>query len=360
MDIRDFETRHLIKTGLAKINNPFLKTMIAKNAIKIPEVNNLAIAFYVAPYVNAVCRTGTIEEKKLLFESMLEWKAYKEVPSSKRGAKLGETEILVEQAVRVCSNVKARQARQKDKLAETLEEKIQNENLLDHKILTICSEESYGGLAGLVCNEYVAKYKRPTLLLSKNGNEYIGSSRGYEKSELKNFKEFLESCPYVNWAQGHNNANGCCISEDNISNFIKWSDEALKDIDFSEEYLVDFITEGNNFNPNFIYDVCNLNSIYGQNIDEPLVAVTNLKITKDNLQLLSRDKNPTIKINLPNGVCLMKFKSNEEEYEQLYSESGCTIIDIIAKCNINEYQGKTTPQLFIESYNIISRQEYYF
>lgn len=38
---------------------------------------------------------------------MLEWKAFDSVPSTKRGHK-GEEELLVEQSVRTCTNVKNR------------------------------------------------------------------------------------------------------------------------------------------------------------------------------------------------------------------------------------------------------------
>ena len=33
---------------------------------------------------------------------------------------------------------------------------------------------------------------------------------------------------------------------------------------------------------------------------------------------MSRDKNPTLKITLPNGMSLIKFGSSEEEYEQMH------------------------------------------
>ena len=69
---------------------------------------------------------------------------------------------------------------------------------------------------------------------------------------------------------------------------------------------------------------------------------------------------PTLKITLPNKVSLMKFKSSKEEYEQLYSENGCVIIDAIGKCNANEWAGNVTPQIIIEDYEIIAKQNYYF
>jgi single-stranded-DNA-specific exonuclease len=121
MSLRDLETRRLISKGLAQIRNPFLAGMVEKNSFSLgSSITPIGIAFYVAPYVNAITRMGTIEEKKTLFESMLEWKAYEEIPSTKRGCK-GLFESRVEQAIRTCINVKNRQTKARDEALEAIE-----------------------------------------------------------------------------------------------------------------------------------------------------------------------------------------------------------------------------------------------
>ena len=50
----------------------------------------------------------------------------------------------------------------------------------------------------------------------------------------------------------------------------------------------------------------------------------------------------TIKITLPNGIELIKFKSSEEEYQLLYSDLGCVIINVVGRCDINTWAGETT------------------
>lgn len=55
---------------------------------------------------------------------MLKYKAFITLPSTKRGHKLGETEQLVEQAMRVVANVKARQTKAQDAGLELLEQLI--------------------------------------------------------------------------------------------------------------------------------------------------------------------------------------------------------------------------------------------
>ena len=71
MDLRDYETKHLITLGLENIRNPYFKGMVQKNEYSLKDgITPIGIAFYIAPYVNATIRMGTQEEKMIMFESM--------------------------------------------------------------------------------------------------------------------------------------------------------------------------------------------------------------------------------------------------------------------------------------------------
>ena len=77
MDMRDFETRHLITLGLQNIRNPYFYEMVRKNEFSLRDgVTPIGVAFYIAPYVNATVRMGDSAEKLTLFESMLDFKGY--------------------------------------------------------------------------------------------------------------------------------------------------------------------------------------------------------------------------------------------------------------------------------------------
>ena len=81
----------------------------------------------------------------------------------------------------------------------------------------------------------------------------------------------------------------------------------------------------------------------------------NVAITNDMLSLMAKDRNPTLKIQLPNGVTCIKFKSSEEELDNLSSELGCVSINLIGRPEVNRYFGSVTPQIIITDYEIISR-----
>ena len=60
MDLRDFETRHLITLGIDQIRNPYFKGMTVKNAFSLGDkITPFGVAFYIAPYINAVTRCVT-------------------------------------------------------------------------------------------------------------------------------------------------------------------------------------------------------------------------------------------------------------------------------------------------------------
>ena len=76
-------------------------------------VTPTGLAWFIAPFINAVVRVGSPEERLLTFEAMLQENEKKIVPSTKRGCK-GQEETLVEQAIRTLTNVKNRQKNQTD------------------------------------------------------------------------------------------------------------------------------------------------------------------------------------------------------------------------------------------------------
>ena len=362
MDLRDFETRHLITRGLENIRNPYFKGMVDKQAYSLKDgISPIGVAFYIAPYVNATIRMGTQEEKLMLFESMLDYRGYELVPSTKRGCK-GQQETRVEQACRNCTNIKNRQTKARDAALETIERIIKEKNLLDNKILAIKLDTLAAdkNLTGLIANQLMAKYQRPVLLLNKTEDGWEGSGRGYDKSKFDNLREFLKESNLVLYAEGHANALGVGITDDNFNTFMRYANQELADFDFTPCYKVDFIFNGGDFRGKDIVEIAELKSLWGQGVDEPLIAIEHINVYGGNVTLMSADKNPTLKITLPNGTSLIKFKSSQEEYEKLYSEVGCITINIVGKCERNIWNGIVSPQIIIEDYEIVGEQKYYF
>ena len=367
MDVRDFETRRLIDKGLQQIRNPYFRGAIDKDQFHFTnEITPIGVAFYIAPLINATTRVGTQEEKLMLFESMLDFRGYELVPSTKRGCK-GQAETRVEQACRNCTNIKSRQTKIRDNSLEKIEQIIVNQNLLSNKILIVQLDDliTDRNLTGLIANQLMSEYQRPVLILNKIENEdgtitWEGSGRGYDKSRLKDFRGFLENNKYVMYAEGHANAFGIGIKDEDISAFIASTNSALDGFDFTPIYNVDFIYKSDELTPEEVIDIAGMKSLWGQGVEEAEIAVEGIKVHKDNIRILSPDKNPTLKIMLPNGINFMKFRSSEEEYNKLYSELGYVTINIVGECERNIWNNKISPQVMIKDYEIVDRANYYF
>jgi single-stranded-DNA-specific exonuclease len=385
MDTRSIETKHIINKGFKQENlkNPFIYEMANKNHFKLGDgdLTFMGVAFYIAPFVNAMVRSGTQEEKELLFNSMLKFKAFDKIPSTKRGHKPGEIERVVDQALRTVTNVKNRQTRAQDAGLEFLENMIEEQNLLEHKVLLFLLEPGQvdRNIAGLIANKFMAKYQRPCCILTKVTEEiekgktkvsYQGSARGYDKGGVDNFKDICAAAPGVIFATGHQSAfglgiecgyleeeHGAEVYGESILQFIEYTDEVLKDMNSEPTYYVDYIFNENNVNANTIIEIAEMDNIWSSSVDEPLVAVQNIKITKG---MLNFYKENTIKISLSNNISLMLFNTNRETYEKLYSEDGFIEINAVCRCNKNEWNGNVSAQLFIEDYEIIDSCAYIF
>lgn len=357
MDVRTIETRYLITEGLKDIRNPLIKEMAERQAHQFEGgITPMGAAFYIVPFINAVMRSGTLEEKFLLFEALLEHKAYEEIPSTKRGCK-GQLETRVEQAARMSNNVKARQKRLQEPGVEAIEAMIKQNHLLDNKILSVRIQDDIldRNLAGLVANQLVGKYQRPVMILRETIYEgkkcWSGSMRGYEKSELKDFRQFLLSTGLVAFVEGHANAAGCGIYDEDFDEFIKTSNQMLANIDFSPAYQVDAIIDYSFLTDSMVFEIANWSELWGQNLEEPLIAIENVKADTDTFSLIGTNQK-TMRISVPEQKTnFIKFNLKEDERDELQNYENFDMT-IIGKFVLNYYMGTVSPQIQIVDYEI--------
>lgn len=373
MSLTSIETRRLIVKGLLPENmhNPFIRTLADKNSYSLGKViTPIGAAFYIVPFINAMMRSGTIEEKLLMFESMLNFKAKEEILSTKRGHRLGETETRVEQAVRTAVNVKARQTKAQDKTMENLEKLVEEKEMLDNKALIFAVDAGMvdKNIAGLAANKLSPKYQRPCCILSRTTNEvgevvYQGSARGYTKNGIEDFKAICSQFPNVVFTAGHANAFGLGIKEEDLSTFLDYLNAQFENVSSEIVYLTDFLFNNGDLKSNalgdVITDIARYADLWGQDMEEPLIGLDHIIVKTDNISLKSRDKHPTLVIALANGVELIKFGSSEEEYEQLTQYPFITL-DVAGKCSVNEWYGRVTAQLKISDYEVVGYSKFVF
>ena len=351
MPLCDFETKHLINLGIANIINPFFRTMAIKNEFSLKgNITPFGVAFYIAPYINATTRCGSQEEKLLLFESMLDFKAYQQIPSTKRGFK-GTYETIVEQACRNCTNIKNRQNKARDNSLKIIEQIIEQEELLKNQIIIVKLDDAHSidkNLTGLVATKIANEYQKPTLILNQTVQEdgsvlWSGSGRIFSQSAFTTFRSFLDNSGYFVYATGHEGAFGASIEDANVEPFIKYSNDELASFDFSQKYFIDLIYDAEILTGDDIFQIANYEGLWGQGVEEPFVLVRNIRVTNDKISLL---KGATLKITVPadgQDISLIKFGSSNEEFEKLNSPLGYVTINVIGHFQKNVWNSFISP-----------------
>lgn len=346
------ENRYICYTGFRNVRNPFFKAVLDKQSYSTGgKVNPMTVAFYVVPMINAMIRTGTMEEKTRLFEAFIHGNEL--IPSGKRGAK-GALERAAVESVRECTNARSHQNKILDKNVEKFEDRIFKYDLLENRILFVRLEEEDdlpSELNGLLAMKLAAKYKKPTIVARLNPEGFDrGSIRNVNNCALTDLKQFLTDSGYFEYVQGHANAAGCSIADKDLRAFHEYANEALKDIDFGEGvYDVNFVRAAADKDiEKLIFDLAQYEDTWGQNNPEALIYIHDLNVTKEECQILGKNSD-TLKIS-KFGVSYMKFFA--KELIQQLKEMNKIKINLVGKSNVNEWAGTCTPQIFIEAYEL--------
>ena len=346
------ENQYFWKEGFSHINNFFFQVLCEKQEYSMGGVvNPTTVAFYIVPMVNAMIRVGSMDEKDRLFRAFINGKEL--VPSNKRGAKGVMAYVAVESA-RECTNAKAHQDKEKQAIVDRLKIKISNNDLLDNKVLFIRLEDDDdfpAELNGLVAMQLSTLYNRPTIVARLNSEGFVrGSARGLNQSELTSFKDFLNSTKFFEYTMGHDNAFGISIKNSDLAKFHKMANEELAQYDFGENvYDVDFEREAYATDIKaIIFDLAQYTNIWGQQNSEPVIAIKNLVVRADDIQVIGKNKD-TLKIS-KNGITYIKFFAKDLISEiSKYNEMQLTIV---GTANLNEWMGNITPQILIKDIDI--------
>ena len=358
MDMRTYENRRLADKATIRLRSPLLQAIMAQNSFQNGnDVTIKTFSWTMAPPVNAVTRVGTEAEKMLIFESLLEHKAYEEISSTKRGCK-GQMETRVEQAARTCKNVKARQDRLRDaSYAEAV--KLVDDN---NKIIVVMrdqTDQEERNLTGLVANKLMSDYEKPILLLSREIEEdgtvsWAGSGRN-NCSYIPSLQEYLKNTGLVDFANGHDNAFGVKISDENVKKLVAYTNEKFKDVSNERSYKVDLIYQGNKIDTSDIITLADSGNLWGEGITEPLIAIEHLTLTDDKVDLSAKGY---LTITLNSQLALVKRGVTLEQFEKLSVPGGRVIINAVGSCKRQSWDDKVVVDM--EDYDIVFTYDFYF
>lgn len=364
MDRTTTETNYLMLEGLSNIQNKGFQTLLASQSYSLKEkatypwygLTPIDIAFYIAPLINAITRVGSMKEKEAMFYCFVEPDLI--LPSTKRGAKVGDTETAAEQTARVGKNAKARQDKLKEKAIDLIDFKIQKNDLASNNIILVEIEPEDNippELTGLVAMAIVNKYNKPVMIGRRNDNgEINGSIRSSGNfAGLPSFKQFLEESSLMNYVAGHDAAAGFGINGTLDERLLKYSNEVLNDDDFKKCYTVDYILDANDNNTELLMVLASHPEFFGNHIDEIKFVIKN--ITLSNIMAMGTNKD-SMKISC-NGVDYVRFK--DMDFVDAVMNNRTDKLTVYGRANLNTFAGRTSIQVFIDDYELLKDENKY-
>ena len=125
-------------------------------------------------------------------------------------------------------------------------------------------------------------------------------------------------------------------------------------------YYVDYIYDTRTLSSTDILTIAEMEDYWGKDVTEPLICIERVKVSSDMVTVYQKRDN-TLKLTLPNGISLVKFKATDEECFKLQNQGfGYLELNIIGRANRNEWNGNIYPQILIEDYEIIDSNKYIF
>ena len=205
-DLRNLQSRYLVNKGIESIkneenHNKFITELIKSQAYSMNnKVTIIGIAFYIAPLINSLIRIGTQEDKIAMFKAFIN--SDEMIHTKIRGQ--GEVDISIQDYVkRLCESSRRKQKKIVDENVTRMSEQIKEFNLDKFAILVCNASDTIDkNYTGLIANKLSSIYQRPCLLLRKTKDNFSGSGRGFDKSEIKNFNNWCSQTRLFNFVEG--------------------------------------------------------------------------------------------------------------------------------------------------------------
>ena len=359
MNMTSLGNNYIAHYGLNSIKNQFIKELAVKQArgIKNPEhLTKTDVAFYIAPVINGVIRSGSPEDKIMVFRALTEENSTEIFNHEWRGKVTPES--LYAHAVRLAANAKSRQDSAKKKSFEWLCSEIRanghdKDNLIIATLDKKQSTKVSANVTGLIAMELVKEFNKPCLVLREtefNGKQvYGGSGRNGNFYGLPSLLDFLHESNLVEYAEGHANAHGTFIEPDKVQPLRDYANSTLNPQIFDDKvFEVDYwFHTGEEINREMLFAFAACGDIWGNGLPRPVFAF-DFNFNRTEVQLMGATGD-SIKIK-HDGVDFVIFK-NPEVARKLQEVSNGHI-QIVGSPSLNEWMGRQSIQIMIDDINV--------
>lgn len=318
-DIANPEIRNIVVKGMDNIPKQSFIYWVLSEEFQDREYSQRDMAFSINPYINALVRVGTMDEKFFIFQLLCD--NYK--PDYAEG-------------YRILKRVKNRQKTIIDRMKEDLVNNVNNDGGI---AVGYVENPENKTVVGLVANNLVRSLNKPVLLLRDNDEGYLsGSGRGLERV-VPSLKDWCEDTNLTEYVGGHDNAFGLGITEDNWEKLLK-ATKSVKKL----EYIYDVDNIHDNINKELVEEYFSINQYIGGNIEDVRVGFSNISIRKKDI--ISRGSVTLLKKNGVEFIIFNDFSTVADELSQGFGDS--VNVDIVGKPNINNWLGRQQYQVIVE------------
>ena len=320
MNMADYENRCFNYFGFKYIENPLLKALCSEFISK--EITPTSIAWNVIPKINAVMRSNNQDLKRDLFNCMV--------------GNINDYDKIVK-------NIKKQHEEQRNMTSKITDEVLETINLDSKVLIGFVSKTPY---TGLVANKISSMFNKPTLIVHKTKDEYIGSVR----SPIP-FKKLSQKSELLTLCAGHENSYGIGFKASNLNNLINYFESLELNIEptYTVTKKLSLKENVNKIIDKFIdYD-----ELWGHGIPQPQFYI---KINVNGEDIKELGNGSTIKITKNNLEFIKFFVSKDQRKKWFVGENKNLTLDIIGTLGYNVFRGKKTAQLQIETMEVTERE----
>ena len=349
-DTMNLQTRYLILDGLKQIRektnkNKLIRTLVDAQMYSMDyKITINGIGFYVCPLINSLIRLGEFEDKRYMFEALIN--SDRMLERKVRGKGIVEMTIQ-EYVLKACESSNRKQKKMTEESASILSEEIEKYGM-DKLPILVCNarDDVDSNSTGLIANRLADQYQRPCLLMRRKGDVCKGSGRGYEKCEIRDFNQWCKDTGLFTKVDGHPGAFGCEIPFDNTNKLFQML-STMKKID-EPTYYVYNVYDASQLHDQIIKNVAKYDHIWGNTVTEPIFLIKNIPCNKYNINLIGSKQNK-IEFTYHNIKFTKQTKGSSlaKLYKEILSVGDNVKFDIVGRFSIDTRNGKC-PQVIIE------------
>lgn len=352
-DISDYEIHHIVRRGIEEMQNGLMRSAFSDRLDCLEKVAPINLSFKIIPFINAVTRVGTLEEKVELIKALSDYWPHNEkiiIEKRRKNKITGKFNKVQEEwspyaiAMDNLTKVRNRQNKEIKKIEPiAIEDSFEGTiviSALPSNIIT------YRSITGLIANKVAQKFQKPALMIVKNEDgTYSGSARGFEKV-MKDFRQWCLETELFELAQGHDNAFGVVITEENLGKLIDECDDGEIE---EMVYEVDRIYE-NKSNLDEVKLINDNMEIFGGKVTPPVFGYKNLKVNRNCVS-----QRGSVVTFFHGGLEFIMYKQEPGAVDDFLMRLGFDSeveVDLIGSPSRSDWNGNIKDQIVLEDFDL--------